>query len=123
MKNVTVRLSEEQVETLDVEADDLDLSRAEYIRDLIEKGRESDKIRRELEETQNKVADLRRQLQAVNARQEDVTELVEYVEQQRDLTRYQERRQRQLDEANILTRWKWKVTGVPVESTDNPSAD
>ena len=123
MKNVTVRLSEEQVETLDVEADDLDLSRAEYIRDLIEKGRESDKIRRELEETQNKVADLRRQLQAVNARQEDVTELVEYVEQHRDLTRYQERRQRQLDEANILTRWKWKVTGVPVESTDNPSAD
>lgn len=91
MKNVTVRLSEEQVETLDSEASDLDLSHAEYIRDLIKKGRESDEIRREHAETQNKVAVLRQQLQAVNARQEDGGELVEYVERERELSANQER--------------------------------
>lgn len=107
MKNVTVRLSEEQVEMLDAEADDLDMSRAEYIRDLIEKGRESDEIRRELEETQNKVANLRRQLQAVNARQEDVGELVEYVERERELQQRQEERRN----APVWRRAKWWVFG------------
>ena len=115
MKNVTVRLSEDYVETLDEEAADLDMSRAEYIRDLIEKGREAEATQQELEATQAKVAELRRQLQAQNAREDDVSELVEYVEGQRALTRYQERRQRLLDDANILKRWKWKLTGVPVE--------
>lgn len=114
MKNVTVRLSEEQVETLDKEANDLDMSRAEYIRDLIEKGRESDEIRHELEETQNKVADLRRQLQAVNARQEDVGELVEYVEQEREL----EQRREQRRQAAVWTRAKWWLLGEPIESDD-----
>lgn len=37
MKNVTVRLSEEYVKALDGEADDFEMSRAEYLRDLIEK--------------------------------------------------------------------------------------
>lgn len=114
MKNVTVRLSEDYVKTLDDEADDLGLSRAEYIRDLIEKGREAKSTQRELEQTQAKVEDLRRQLQARNAREEDVAELVEYVEEQREAERYRDRRQRRLDEANILKRWKWKVTGIPV---------
>lgn len=109
MKNVTVRLSEEQVETLDKEADDLDLSRAEYIRDLIMKGRESDEIRRELEETQNKVIDLRQQLQAVNARQEDVGELVEYVERERELDQRREQRR----QAPAWRRAKWRLLGAP----------
>ena len=58
--------------------------------------------------------ELQRQLAAVNSRQEDVTELVEYVEQQRDLERYRARREQMIDQAGILTRWKWKLTGVPV---------
>lgn len=115
MKNVTVRLSEEQVETLDAEATDLDMSRAEYIRDLIEKGRESNETRRELEETQNKVADLRRQLQAVNARQDDVGELVEYVEHERELDRQRDRRR----QAPAWRRAKWWLLGEP--ATDQKS--
>lgn len=111
MKNVTVRLSEEEVETLDAEANDLEISRAEYIRDLIEKGRESDETQRELKETQNKVADLRRQLQAVNTRQEDVGELVEYVEQERELEQHREQRR----QAAVWTRAKWWLLGEPGE--------
>lgn len=50
----------------------------------------------------------------INQRKEN-TELVEYVEQQRDLERYRARREQMVDQAGMLTRWKWKFTGVPVE--------
>ena len=115
MKNVTIRLSEDYVESLDEEAEDSGVSRAEYIRNLIEKGREAEETQRELEQTQAKVEDLRRQLQARNAREEDVGELVKYVEEQRQAERYRDQRRRRLDEANILRRWKWKLTGIPTE--------
>ena len=109
MKNVTVRLSDEKVETLDGEANDLDLSRAEYLRELIDKGRDSQEIETDLEETQREVERLQRQLQATNARQDDVGELVEYVEEERSI---QERREERR-EAPAWTRAKWWLLGKP----------
>jgi predicted transcriptional regulator len=110
MKNVTVRLSDEYVETLDEEADDLDMSRAKYLRDLIEQGREAEATQRELEATQAKVEDLRRQLQQANSRERDVDELVAYVEEERKLQRREERRQ-----ANAFRRAWWYLAGAPVD--------
>ena len=52
MKNVSVQLSDEYVKTLDDESDELDLSRAQYIRELIEQGREADATQAELDATQ-----------------------------------------------------------------------
>lgn len=122
MTSISLRLNDEILESIDEEAKEKRVSRSEYIRDTLEARHESDVLRADLDELQTeyetlktKYDELQRQLAAVNSRQDDVTELVEFVEEQRDLTRYQERRQRQLDKANILTRWKWKVTGVPVE--------
>lgn len=109
MRSVTIKLLDNTVDSLEeIAAEHYDGNRSDAIRELLEKGREYDDLQARHDE-------LQRQLAAVNSRQNDVTELVEFVEEQRDLTRYQERRQRQLDEANILTRWKWKLTGVPVE--------
>lgn len=48
--------------------------------------------------------DLRRQLQATNRRVNEFLVLIEFVEEQREFTQYQERRQRLLDNANILRR-------------------
>lgn len=79
---------------------------------------EHSELQDEYEALEARHNDLQRQLAAVNARQKDVGELVEYVEEQRELTQYQERRQRLLDDANILRRWKWKLTGVPVDEQD-----
>lgn len=107
MKNVTVRLNDEYVETLDDEADDLDMSRAEYLRDLIEKGREAKEIEEELEATQVEVENLRRQLQARNAREDDVSEIVEYVERERDL----QREEREMKKAPAWRRAKWWLFG------------
>jgi predicted DNA-binding protein len=107
MKNVTVRLSDETVETLDEEADDLDLSRAEYLRELIQKGRDYQATEDELEATQNEVERLHRQLQATNARQEDVGELVEYVEQEKSL----KERERERRDAPLWRRARWFLFG------------
>ena len=113
MKNVTVRLSDEYVETLDEEADNLDVSRARHLRDLIEKGREVEEIQSELEATQAKVEDLRRQLQAANSRERDVDDLVEYVEEERQIQRRREERR----QANMFRRAWWFVAGAPVEDS------
>jgi len=114
MKNVTVRLTEEYVETLDEEADDSDLSRAEYLRELIERGREAEATQQELEATQARVEDLRRQLQQANSRERDVDEIVTYVEEER-LDRQRERERRR---APIWRRWKWYVFGTPKDEPD-----
>ena len=115
MKNVTVRLTEEYVETLDEEANDSDLSRAEYLRELIERGREAEATQQELEATQARVKDLRRQLQQANSRERDVDEIVTYVEEER---RLQQRREERRD-APVWTRAKWWLFG---RSTDDANA-
>lgn len=111
MKNVTVRFTDEYVETLDDEADDLDLSRAEYLRDLIEKGRESHETQQELEATQAKVEDLRRQLQQANAGDRDIDEVVAYVEEEKQLQREERERRREREQAPIWVRWRWAIFG------------
>lgn len=103
-ENAQLRETLEEYEALQEEYDEV---REEY-----------DTLQEEYDALEARRDDLQRQLAAVNARQEDVGDLVEFVEQQRELTRYQERRQRLLDEANILSRWKWKLTGVPVGAGD-----
>jgi predicted DNA-binding protein len=120
MKNVTVRLSDEYVETLDEEADDLDMSRAKYLRDLIEQGREAEATQRELEATQAKVEDLRRQLQQANSRERDVDELVAYVEEERKLQRRREDREQRREErrqANVFRRAWWYLAGAPADES------
>jgi uncharacterized coiled-coil protein SlyX len=75
-------------------------------------------LEEQLEAKENTISELRRQLAATNRRVDQHQELVEYVEQQRDLERYRARREQMLDQAGILSRWKWKITGVPVEDSD-----
>ncbi len=48
---------------------------------------------------------------------EERTELVEYVEEQREVERYRDRQQRKIDQARVLTRAKWALVGMP---TDDP---
>ena len=122
MTSISLRLNDEILKSIDNEAKEKGVSRSEYIRDTLEARHESDVLRSDLNELQTeyenleaKYDELQRQLAAVNSRQADVTELVEYVEQQRDLDQYRARRERMVDQAGMLTRWKWKLTGVPVE--------
>ena len=130
MDQITVRIPEETLESLEENAEDAGVSRSEYIRDVLDSHRDMDDMQREHEQDvetlrtdlETQMADLEREndrlrneKRALIENRQDTKELVEYVEEQRELTRYQERRQRLLDDATILRRWKWKFTGVPVE--------
>lgn len=112
MQSISTRIDDEMYGRLEEIVENRGSSMSAVVRDLIDKGMR-------YEDLEARHADLQRQLAAVNSRQEDVTELVEYVQQERELTRYRERRQRLLDDANILKRWAWKVTGVPVDGGED----
>lgn len=112
MRNVTVRLSEEKVESLDVEASDLDLSRADYLRDLISKGRESEelqseceRLRHELEATQQRLSDqkeehetevvaLQDEIKSLQEERDDLLEAQDHVEDlEREIDRLKNEKQ------------------------------
>ena len=96
----TIRMPEDLLDELAEEADERDVSRAKYIRSLLRQRTEYDELRRENER-------LRQQLQATNSRQDDVGELVEYVEEERAIQqRHAERR-----DAPVWRRAKWWVFG------------
>jgi metal-responsive CopG/Arc/MetJ family transcriptional regulator len=124
MKRVSVKIPADMVETLDSKAESKDTTRSDVIRNLLDDAlNPSDDDRNT--ELQQRITDLERENERLRNEKrtlirdrEERTELVRYVEEQRELTRYQERRQRLLDDANILRRWKWKLTGVPVDPDD-----
>lgn len=114
MEQITVKVPSDTNESLEGYADEEhDGNRSEAIRELLSKGLEYDTLEAERD-------DLQRQLRATNQRIDDVTELVEYVDEQRELDRYLQRRQRKIDQAGILTRAKWWLTGVPVDDDNEP---
>lgn len=113
MQNVTLRMDEEFVETLDSEADDRDLSRSDYIRNILQSRHDTSDLQREIDALQRKNNELRSQLQAANQRIDASNELVEYVEEQREMENSREERRH----ANVLRRGWWWLAGTP-ESGD-----
>lgn len=87
-------------------------SKSEAVREFIHRGEQATQHIEDLE-TENER--LRNEKRLILEQREEKTELLEYVEQEREAERYRDRRRRQLDEANILQRWRWKLTGVPAD--------
>lgn len=114
MKNVTIRAEKDLVEEWDAEADEQGENRSDYLRNMIALGRQYEDLEadyeREIEELEARMDDLRRQLREANKRNDEVGEIVEYVEDQRSM-------ERQYREAGLLTRAKWKLTGMPSEKS------
>jgi metal-responsive CopG/Arc/MetJ family transcriptional regulator len=94
MESITIRIQEGLLESLDEEADEYSVSRSEYIRELIEKGREYDDLERDRDR-------LERQLGQLIEERETSTEIVEYVEEERSYR-----------SAPIWQRAKWWVLGT-----------
>ena len=124
MKRVSLRLPEQALEEVEQYESDHDVSRSQALRELVEsaladeRGQDVDErlqsVRAELEEKENKITELRNQLQAVNSRERDVDELVEYVEEERQL---QQRREERRD-APAWTRAKWWLFGRSRKESD-----
>lgn len=124
MKRVSVKIPEDLVETLDNKAENEDTTRSDVIRNLLDDALhptdddQHTELQQRITELERENKRLRNEKRTLIRDREERTELVRYVEEQRELTQYQERRQRLLDDANILRRWKWKLTGVPVDQED-----
>ena len=96
MENISVTLRSEQVRQLsDLVGDEYD-DRSKAVRALLDRGLEYDDVAAERDR-------LREQLAATNARAEDMGELVEYVEREREL----QRRERERRDAPAWRRAKW----------------
>lgn len=102
MERLTIRIPEEIAEEIEERVAADDVSQSEAARRLLRRGSEYDRIRRERDR-------LRDQLAARNAREEDVGELVEYVEQERRLNQRREQRR----QAPVWRRAAWWVFGEP----------
>lgn len=107
MDPLTIRLSEDTLETLDAERED-GVSRSEYIRVIVASRHEHERIRdeyeAELQELRQDVERLEREKRLFIEDREEKQELVRYVEEERSA----ERRRR---EAGLLTRSKWFLFG------------
>lgn len=62
MKPLTIRIRANTKESLESEADEYDVSVSEYVRELIDKGREYDEIADRLDEKEERIRDLEQEL-------------------------------------------------------------
>jgi Arc/MetJ-type ribon-helix-helix transcriptional regulator len=109
MDKVTITLPSETLGEIDAKVDKGDGtgeydSRSEAIRELTA---EAIRLNERVDSLETENDRLRRELRAANARQEDVGELVEYVEREKSM---QERREERRD-APIWRRAKWWLFG------------
>jgi len=84
MKPLTIRIQEEKKETLDSEADEYGVSVSEYVRELIEKGREYDEIEERLESRENRIAELEEQLARRSQVEEKIDTLAKRVDREEE---------------------------------------
>lgn len=129
MKGFSIRFPENELETLDAEADEQNLSRSEYVRELFrnrhgdsvelaelrdkhERLREQHKqLQDEYDQSLNEVDRLNRKLTAALELKGENDELVEYVEHEREL-------QKRREHTPVWTRAKWWVFGQPEKNAD-----
>lgn len=118
-KPLTIRIREETKESLEDEADEYGVSVSEYVRELIDKGREYDDLQDKLESRENRIETIEARIaetRNIESKIDDLRDLPDIVREQET---YTERRQRMLDQASVVQRMKWKVTGVPVNETED----
>jgi predicted nuclease with TOPRIM domain len=126
MKKLSVVLEPEHVDRLDDRQGEGDVSsRSAAVREILDEydslrtecedlREECDNLRTRLENREERIDELEGQLARRSQLEEKVEALPDKI---RGRERYQERRQRMLDEASLGQRIKWKVTGVPVEES------
>jgi predicted transcriptional regulator len=118
MQSISARIDDETHARIEELAEERGSTQSAVVRRLIEKGLRYDDLETERDR-------LQRQLAAVNAREDDVTEIVEYVEEQRSLERRRAEREERRAKAGVLTKTKWALFGMGVgpHPTSNPHRD
>jgi chromosome segregation ATPase len=111
MENITVRIPADQLDEIDDEAGERDVTRSEYIRETLAtrkaKNARIAELEQELERARAERDDLRNQLREANRRDREMGELAEYVKEERAL----QRRERERREAPAWVRAKLWLFG------------
>lgn len=97
---VTARVSDDLKDRIEAFSDEIDATKAEAIRTLLERGLDFNEIKQENQR-------LKDQLATTNQRIDDTKELVEYVEEEREL----QRQRQQKENAPVWRRAKYWVFG------------
>ena len=111
-KQLSVRLAIRTIAELERESQQLGVSRSEYIRQIIDDRHRADALEQRLTVREDRIDELEQQLARRSQVEEKIENLPAQIQQQRS---YQERRQRAWDQASVLQRMKWRVTGIPQE--------
>lgn len=120
MDPITLRLPTDTLTEIDEEAKQKGLSRAEYLREIVENHHVDDKIlseykgklanyEREVEQLQTDVERLQNEKRTILDQREEHTELVQTIERQQSLA---ERKAK----AGLLTKTKWALFGMSDDS-------
>ena len=132
MGQISIRMSDDRIESLDRDAEDNGLTRAEFVRDLLESRNEPSETQAELEECRATVGELRSQLDELQTeverlhrerrqlleQREENQELVKFAQEQRSVVRSREERERERESANALKRAWWWAVGRPPPAED-----
>lgn len=115
MEQITVRLPEGAIEELEEEADEADVSRSERIREVVESRDEHEaevkRLREEVDGLRTEVERLRNEKRALIDDREERADLVEYVEEEKELREME----REAQSAPVWTRAKWWIVGRDVD--------
>ena len=115
MEQITLRLQEETIEDVEVEAEESDVTRSEYLRDIIESrdehAEEVERLREEVNELRTDVERLRSEKRQLIEDREQRADLVEYVEEEKELKELE----REARSAPVWKRAKWWVVGRDVD--------
>jgi len=107
METVTTRVKSDTYAEIEDRTDG-ETSKSAVTRELIERGLEAEEIEAERDR-------LDRHLKQLLQEREEHGQLVEYVQEEKSLRQRQRERQRMKEEANILHRFKWSLTGMPTQ--------
>lgn len=110
MDSITLRLPTEMIEELDSEANEHGVSRSEHIRTILETRNEHDELQTERDR-------LERRVQTLIQQRDEHRELVEYVEDERELRHRREQRREQRRQSNAFKRFAWWLFGDPETET------
>jgi len=111
---MSVTVDDDLLDELDERAEEEhDGNRSAAVETLLRRGLEFEDVVNERDDLEARLEDLRRQLATVRSREDDVDELVEYVEHEKTV---QERRAR----AGLMTRLRWFVSGMDDVDDDRP---
>lgn len=109
MKNIGLRIKKEMLESLDEEAKNKNISRSEYIRQILDNRHNPEKIKeeyeKEIEKLENRIKNLEEKLEdikkerdnlenklkATNTRIDDVQEVVEFAKKQKSVLQKKEK--------------------------------